>query len=690
MPKILLFKPRHELGAQGNLDAFIAFARNDLTAFGSDLDFDSYVWDITKDIEIKGKGNQVHRIYFTKHHLVLKKKNDKVPFSKFYLSFAQAYLRSFYTKYKVQSFARQLEALRMLEIALTENGHDVPIIKINADILNRTAQLLKQNYSPKPAYGAGKQLKLLADFLVKKQMLLVPLDWKSPIKRPVEVISRCSKEAEQRRKEKMPSEQLLEALSYVYVNATTDRQILISSIAALLCSAPDRINEVLILHKNCEVDGFEGDQDVYGHSWRPAKGAKPMVKWKINTMIDTAKEAIENIRQITDPARQVAEWYYDHPDKIYLLPEFEYLRNKEKLTFKDVAHILWGKDGRAGSARDWCVSQKIARSKVGNQFYVCFADVEKHILEMMLVHFPYVDNTKLLLMHEAMMLCFKGTFGKRAKYVCLVEPITIGQVNDGLGIRSKHGKKSIFDEFDLKELDGSPLVATTHTFRHYLNTVAKTCGVGELRIAKWSGRKNLRQNADYDHSLREDELAKIRNAVGNLDKAMGPIAAAPKKKNLITRSEFSELEIATAHTTAIGYCVRNFVMSPCTKFMDCINCNEHVCIKGDIEKTARIRQQLQEAEGMLQLAIKEVEYRKGSPTYCNDKIDRWLDHHSQTVMLLTKLVEIMDDPNVPLGTVIQLSDAKPASRIEQATNEKKALEESEKKPRRVLKRGLAL
>ncbi len=45
-------------------------------------------------------------------------------------------------------------------------------------------------------------------------------------------------------------------------------------------------------------------------------------------------------------------------------------------------------------------------------------------------------------------------------------------------------------------------------------------------------------------------------------------------------------EHGAVHATEFGYCVHDYMMSPCDKFRDCINCNEQVCVKGEEEAPA--------------------------------------------------------------------------------------------------------
>ncbi|MCC6070537.1 hypothetical protein ACFSQU_11965 [Massilia sp. GCM10020059] len=190
-------------------------------------------------------------------------------------------------------------------------------------------------------------------------------------------------------------------------------------------------------------------------------------------------------------------------------------------------------------------------------------------------------------------------------------------------------------------------------FRHYLNTLARAGDLSQLDIAKWSGRRDVRQNEAYDHVTPEQMLEKIRAAVGG-DEMFGPLAELSKKV-MIRRDEFARLVIPTAHTTDLGYCVHDYTASPCQLHLDCIQCEDLLCVKGDTEKAATLRQRLDEAQGLMRKAEAAA-----SEAYSGS--DRWIEHHRLTVERLSQLAKIKDDPSVPDGAVIQLSPPKTAFR----------------------------
>ena len=202
-------------------------------------------------------------------------------------------------------------------------------IYITADILNLTTNIIKSDFSAGAAYRMGNQLQVIAKLMNEKRMLLSPLVWKNPIKRPSDS-QRVGKEADDNRNKKMPSKAALEALAEIFFNAKEPKDLFTSSIVAILFSAPNRVGELSSLMYDCEVftKDSKGD-DVYGLRWIPEKGAEPMVKWIMPSMVGTIKEAVKRLKKLTKKAREVAIWYEKNPTKVFLPPEYEYLRKQE-------------------------------------------------------------------------------------------------------------------------------------------------------------------------------------------------------------------------------------------------------------------------------------------------------------------------------------------------------------------------
>ncbi len=645
MSDVILFQPRAELDAAGNLAGFVESCRNDLTVFGVNLDFDANVWDITENLQRKGVGNKRQRLVFS----TLQTVNDKPPkwMADQFRPFAKAFMRYMHGLRPSLSIWHRLAAVRALESALSEGGLPPVPTRTDASTLNRAAQMILDHYSEAAASRIGGQLEMIADFLLDNQLTTVRTRWRNPIKRPGNSV-RVGKEFDERRNEKMPSEAALDALPKVFRLAVEPANVIVSSVAAILCSAPDRISEVLLLPEQCEVRQKHGPEgsEAYGLRWWPAKGADPMVKWIVPSMVSVVQEAIGKIRKVTENARQVAKWYEDHPCEIYIEPEFEYLRGQEWLSMKELGKLL-GMTRRTVPLA-WCKSARLEIRINGRLAFVRFSDVQKAALSKLPMGFPVLNHETGIKYSDALLVVRANELSNRFDtYPGMIEPVTIDQINTRLGNGVQHGFPSVFTRLGFDEPDGSHIKVTTHQFRHYLNTLAQAGGMSQLDIAKWSGRKDIRQNAAYDHVTPDQMLQKIRDAIGDESLMFGPLAEIPKKAP-IPRDEFARLVVPTAHTTDFGFCIHDYTMSPCQLHRDCIHCEDLVCVKGDEEKTRRLRQHLEDARELLRKAETAVDqgYSGG---------DRWLTHHKSTVERLTQLCSIMDDPNVPTGSVIQMS-----------------------------------
>lgn len=653
MSDVILFRPKADLDAAGNLAGFIESCRNGLTIFGADLDFDANVWDVTDSVGLKGRGKNRQRLVFSASDIQPGQAGAWMDDR--FRPFAKAYMRYMHGFRPTKIVGFRLAALRVLESVLSENGLVPDPVRIDALILNRAAQVIVDRYGEAAAYRIGGQLEMVSEFLADNRLTSVPTKWRNPIKRPRDAV-RVGKEFDERRQEKMPTVAALDALPKVFRLATDSFDVIVSSVAAILCSAPDRINEVLILSDLCEVhqSAGNGKADAYGLRWWPAKGADPIVKWIVPSMASVVEEAIGKIRSVTDEARQIAKWYEEHPGEIYLHDEVRHLRNAEWLAMDDVVKII-GFESSA-SARAWCKGHGVKPVTYEKSQQVRFVDIEAAVVEMLPAGFPFLEKEAGLKYSDALLVVFTNQLhAQRGTYRCMIEPVSVNQINSGLGGRTEHGFKSIFTRFGFTESDGSPIKVTTHQFRHYLNTLAQAGGMSQLDIAKWSGRKDIRQNAAYDHVTPDQMLQKIRDAVGDESQMFGPLAEIPKKV-LIPRDEFARLRIPTAHTTDLGFCVHDYTMSPCQLHLDCIHCEDLVCVKGDEEKAMRLRQSLEEARELLQKAEDAL-----AAGYAGG--DRWLVHHQTTVERLSQLCSIMDDPLVPLGAVVQLAPLRGVSRV---------------------------
>lgn len=664
MTEIIQFVPRAECDAKENLQGFVDLCRNHLTVFGANLEWDADIWDVTDFISKTGIRGRL--IFGFSNHDTAGVRSGATPMAQPFLAFAKGYMRYCFGVNKRESHSQKMAALRALEKALTEHSPDETprLEKADAHAFNRAAQLVAEK-NPGSAYKTGIHLQRLAKFLAENRMTTVPLFWKNTIKRKRDLNIRVGAQADDRRKAKLPSAAALEALPQAFHLAQEPRDVIITAMAAIMLCSPDRISEVFRLPVNCEHwDRNAEGEEIYGLRWWPSKGADPMMKWVVKSMEEVCREAVRRLRTQTDEARLIARWYEDHPGQIYLVPELEHLRGREYLSSGEVRDIL-GFSKLKGAIR-WADERKLVAanqlSGAAKMFY--FRDFEAAVLAMLPHGWPVSDAKTGLRFSESLLVIPTNLFHPgRMTYRCMIEKISTTMFNTQLGAGAEHDKSSVFSRMGFTEPDGSPIKITSHQFRHYLNTLAQRKNLSQVSIALWSGRKDIQQNSAYDHVTAEETLELIRQA--DVSNAIGPVAETLPSLPM-SRKEFLELKFPTVHTTEYGFCVHDWSLLPCQKHRACIDCTEHLCIKGDRAKTERVRHALDESQ--CQLERDEVALAEGVLG-----ADRWLEHNRARVGRLRNLLDILDDPSVPPGTIIQLTNEDEYSPIGIAVDDRRQL-----------------
>jgi hypothetical protein len=496
-----------------------------------------------------------------------------------------------------------------------------------------------------------------------------PLDWKNPWKAPGRTYAaRVGKEFDELRAKKLPSPEALAALARIFRKATEPRDVLVSSVMAILCAAPSRIGEVFLLPADCEV--IQNDSKgtpVYSLRWYPSKGAPPQTKPIITSMVEVVREALEKIRALTKSARTVAAWYERHPTQVYLPPSLAYLRSKLTVSLEEVTDIVYETSATQRRSRGWIRQHEIRdqnrdHSRVAAAY--AFADIEAAILKKLPCGFPFVNKETGLKYSEAL-FCHQRDLRHpiNRTYRCAIELLGAADV---LNAMNRRDKAPLFERFGHVEKDGSPIRVRSHQLRHYLNTLAQAGGLSQLDIALWSGRANIHQNAVYDHVSDRDALAILDdNTRGN--KHVLPSLTDKRRAVLIKRDEFERLQVKTAHTTEFGFCVHDFAMLPCQLHMDCMNCDEHLCVKGDKIRNENLRRWRDETKTLL--ANSQAAQSQGV-----EGADRWTEHQSRTVARVEQVLEVYEDQTVPNGAVIQPAWGSVASWITQGQEERRLLE----------------
>lgn len=638
--RVLNFTPRAELEPMANLDAFVALCRNS-EVLRANHQFDKNVWEIGYH---RGRNRPSRVVFSTLEASNRHKSAPSLPQP--FLDFAKATLVYLQDKRPVKGQGWRVGAIRCLEAALCEWNRGSRPTAVDEMVLDSAVEIAKKLVSPRVAYGIAGQLEFIAEFMRSKGFISLRQRWTHGVKKPQELGSRISVEALTARQEKLPSAAALRALGAIFHSASEPADVLVASNTALMLCAPERINEVLRLQRNCLVKGDGEYRGHWGLRWPGSKGFENTTKWLPAEMAPIAREAVANLIKVTTPAQKLAAWYAAHPKMLYLHDGAAHLRASKVLSSVEIALILWNDESAKGTAYTWAaVTNKLTKQPLsGGRVGFFFDDVERAVLAMLPETFPYMPGAPELLCHKSMAIMRTHEMNsQKSAYVCMFSCIDYGVITNRLGV---HGRLSIFERFNFTEDDGSPIKLQSHSLRHYLNMLAQTGGLSSAEIAIFSGRKDVKQNRAYDHLSSDEVQAPINLALKNgLTSELEPVFDGGRK--LIERSEFNGAGLTAAHTTEYGWCVHDFASEPCQMYRDCINCEEQECVKGDAQKEANLRMLKSESEYLLKQAIEALSEEEYGA-------DTWVKHQTMTLERVSALLSIFEDPAVPVGARVRL------------------------------------
>ncbi|MFZ6048078.1 hypothetical protein ACFW0H_18375 [Pseudomonas sp. CR3202] len=682
MSNILRFIPKTALSAKENLKDFIEHTKTNQIPLLKSNKFENNQWCVSG---LLGRNKGSKYIYFAKVDFKVSKRRPKdgtpgsIPVRKVlqepFLSFSKSLIIYMHGTKKSVAIKRRLLALRYLERALLETNASACPTSVSPEILSKACNFVLKDSSQQSAYDISKQLSLVYQHMLDLGLVTAPSEWHPPISTSESSYTRLGKEFDEARAKKLPSPHALLGLAKIFnSDSNNPTDIMVSSITAIMLCAPDRSTEALYAPMNLITDDWV-DPDTgeigIGMRWFPAKGGKPMVKTVIPSMRDIAKRAVSRLLHLSGPARQLANWYENNPNKIYLPPNLEHLRKQELINYQEAHSILFSHIEKPltriqlNRVGNWMRVNKISRSRINpkQKAVVKFADLESAVLKKLPVGFPIMDPTTGMKYSEALCIVREQEFLENTEpSACSFTEIKYSSLQKGL--KSTDTNKSIFERHNLTDDDGKFSFLSTHQLRHYLNTIARQSGLlSEDEIAAWSGRKRIQQNATYNHQSDRDVISIVRAAVGDPTKGVGPISNIDNRV-FIRREDFAELKIITAHTTENGYCIHDFAQSPCPAVTDCMNCSDQVCIKGDLRAEKNLRQYKTELDRLSGDARKAFEEEVLGAA-------EWFQHHQKTLDRVNQLIAILDDPNTPEGAVIQLNGVTSPCRIRMAEQERK-------------------
>lgn len=651
--------------AHANLASFVRRGRESV-AFGNDLDFESDAWDLSKwnGARPSAQGKKVV-IYFTTHENGEAKGLDgRRPLLRPFGDLIKAILRIRYEKNPAEPAGLRVlvRASRYLHDGLLQRSDDPCVIRTEDFDLAAASCTLREAESSR--YRIGQKLEEIAGWLNKYTISIARIDFKNPFPRITYDDTRIGREHEERRAEKLPSPAAYEALGQISNMVEEPSEVVRMRLIEILVATGFRINEALTLAEDCEVEEEvrangrpvldpEGEPRVrYGLGYLPEKGGDPDVKWITSPMVDVVKRAVRDIRFQTASARTTAKWLENHPGRAWFDPEND--RGPDQLFTGFDLKINFNFAGRV-SGLQWAKGRGLSPAVIENGVLKFRrADIEDALLSQ---QEAYGGTSSPRLSTYLFVVPQNFCHSKKGTNPSLVGLLTDQQISDFLSGRSSErgATLSLFDRYGFTESDGQPIKLTSHMFRHWLDTLFEQGGLGQHEIARWFGRKDIGQNAAYDHVTGMQKAEQVHRLMES-GQMRGGMAEIHRSLSPAIRPHFRDAVVATGHSTDLGLCVNDWSLAPCPDHGSCARCSEHIIVKGDAKQKAAAETLLDEHEWFLADAVREAE----EDTY---GASNFVAHHWSMVEALRKILAVHNDPEIPDGTLVHLNLRMP-SRIE--------------------------
>lgn len=625
MANILLFTPRQQRDCKKNLDDFISMCRNQLTVFGADLDWCANTWPKVGNFTVIGAPSRG----FADDQLL----NANI------ISFAKAYVR-YQQGHNPTKLKNEFKAIRCIEKALLISKGKADITLVDHLVMDVAGEVA-QEYAA-TSYQAGISLVKLVAFLNEGGIIAEKIEWRNPFKKPGE-LNRTDSETKQKRAEKLPREFELEAMAEMFANDLPGaRDRFTTSIFALLMCAPSRITEVQDLPVNCfhpELDAKGVDR--LGLRFYAGKGFGAGIKWLPTVMTDVAREAVRRLTELSEEGRKLAHWYEEHPDKFYRHEDCPSVSEHAPLTPEQVCMalgLIW--DGDGGAIRAYFKNYPPYKRQRGESLTLSFLNDYCH--SQLPEGWPWLNQERGIKYSDAL-CCFRAHELREDLTTSRVRLWSPGKSTFTTDLNYIEGQeRSIWRRHGYKKPDGSEISFTSHQLRHFLNTLAQRGDLGQLEIARWSGRANIHQNSVYNH-MSDDEYVELARGVG-----VGGVLEKIQINAPVTYTDLEAVGEGIAHITEYGFCVHDYSMLPCQKHRDCLNCTEQVCVKGDAIKLDRLKQQ----QRLTQIQLDKAKAEDEMGTY---GADRWSLHQIKTLERLDQLIQMLESPDLPDGAVLRLN-----------------------------------
>ncbi|TRN90391.1 integrase [Pseudomonas viridiflava] len=652
--KLVSFNPNPELSPRSNLKKFIAYCRDELTLWAdtsashtSNSNSNSntlFCWESSTWPD----GQSARRLRFTNQantglHWSVEPAPDQLIHPAM-IDVVKAYLRYRHTLKPHGNAGRELQAFRALTQALVEDMQTPDITQLRERHFQRAGELL-DDYSARQSIIVS----MLQALELLSEMLIVPAEvvhWQNPFLGARSYTNLKGSNAPAAVKlAKAADQDAFFSIADVFsrpVSQLDDSDIMVTSVTALLLSAPMRIGETLHWRKDC----LRTDKDKNGVDQRYLAYYAPKTKSYVRkavptTMGEVAQEAVDRLVEITEEGRRLACYMESNPTKFYRHANCPAVSDDQVMTPKQVSEALGFANTRASEEflKKYTGNYSLKGFTLDSLWQIVLAEHRKQN-----PHFPYqekpTNGLKPLKMSESLMCFQRMQFGVRAgKSPVLLAPFNPDHYRKRLDGAVKPDRKNTRPMcfFTKHGFDSARL--NPHSLRHFVNRLAKQGGMSIEAITEWSTRASIQQSRTYLHETPEQIRDRAATLHGHKQQQQH---LAP-----VTEEKAESYGMGPYHRSRYGICRRSWRAGPCIKFADCTNCSELLACKGDKIALEAIKGDLKHMSRTREAAQRAVAAGERSGGL-------WLAKAEPQIIRLVELVNIMENPDIPDGSPIQM------------------------------------
>lgn len=692
MSDITDFRPRADLEAGEQLDAFIEWAKDTLPKGIPGRVHEGIRWDMNSWTPSGMKDASFSALGAGRNATSEQRSYMQPPF----VDFAKAIAVHRCVFAGKKSASDSVYCLKTVEAALVELTGARDVTQMSAAVCSRACELMQEQWLGRTAYGVGKTLEQIIQLMKKKGLLVKDFRWVSPINLPKK---KTLVQQKVDREKKLPSRESLQALGELFNNNLINPlDVVITSACALLLSQPSRIGELADVERDCILfkEAANGGQRMFLR-WYAEKGFGATLKPVVTGMESVVERLVDRLIPITDKARKYAAWLEDHPDEF---PPHEGVPKKgldDPLTYEEACsalrlsfsqihpresrsrfknkflsslvkrkslgssarnilnEILGGWDASGGKRIYFEGVQGIQRIEFDDKAVITLRKLNILMREKYLPkNFPYTtpaeEGKKRVKYRDALFtvrtgsLVGEGTVSKLADFGVEIAASPnrmfhqLAEVKKGQNIFDRHGYKGV--------------KVNTHAFRHELNTEMHRAGMSQLLIDAYSGRTTM--GSVYNHETVEERTeavaamhpkTKQSNAASRLEKI--------RTNDPLSLSDVTELAEGSQdriiHQSHVGICVHSWASEPCPKMGSCLRCGKLACIKGDEEKLKNIKEERE---------YLKKRYRDAMAAESRGEIGstEWVIKVRKDLLKCDALIKLLEDPELEDGDIVWNAD----------------------------------